>query len=220
MGVLFLLRHGQASLGAADYDRLSDLGRDQAQLAGTRLAAADVTVDRVVCGSLTRQRDTAVTTLAAMNRPELAASIDERLDEYDHGAVLAAHTSAISFETANSTAESARKVQSALDDAITKWAAGNGDYVEPHADFIARVREVVAELAGRPGCTLAVTSGGVIAVATAQLLGMAADQWPVLARVSINASFSKVITGRAGSHLVTFNDHAHLEHDRALITYR
>ena len=32
MGVLLLVRHGQASLGAADYDQLSELGHRQAQL--------------------------------------------------------------------------------------------------------------------------------------------------------------------------------------------
>jgi len=31
---------------------------------------------------------------------------------------------------------------------------------------------------------------------------------------------TKLISGRPGTHLLTFNDHAHLEHDRSLITYR
>src|SRR5437867_2716022 len=119
MGVLLLLRHGQASLGAADYDRLSDLGRQQARLAGARMADAGRTVDRVVCGALVRQRDTAIAALATMNRPELGLSVDDRLDEYDHAGVLAVHTSAVSFESA--TPDSARHVQSALDEAIRKW---------------------------------------------------------------------------------------------------
>ena len=38
MGVLLLLRHGQGSMGTADYDRLSELGGEQARLAGARLA--------------------------------------------------------------------------------------------------------------------------------------------------------------------------------------
>ena len=38
MGVLLLLRHGQAALGEGNYDSLSLLGVRQAQLAGVRLA--------------------------------------------------------------------------------------------------------------------------------------------------------------------------------------
>ena len=45
MGVLLLVRHGQASLGTADYDRLSDIGRRQAQVTGARLAGTDLTID-------------------------------------------------------------------------------------------------------------------------------------------------------------------------------
>ena len=36
--VIHLVRHGQASFGTDDYDRLSDLGRMQATLAGRELA--------------------------------------------------------------------------------------------------------------------------------------------------------------------------------------
>lgn len=216
MGVLLLLRHGQASLGSVNYDELSDLGRRQATLAGRRLAGAELVIDGTVCGALVRQRDTAAQVLMSISA-EL--TVDDRLDEYDHTGVLAAHTSSLSFQTA--TGESARQFQSALDAAIAHWAAaGRTGGGESHASFIGRVHDVMAELAARPGCTLAVTSGGVIAVATAQLLGLPTDMWPALARVLVNASITKVITGRSGSHLSTFNDHAHLEHDRALVTYR
>jgi hypothetical protein len=38
--------------------------------------------------------------------------------------------------------------------------------------------------------------------------------------VVVNASITKLITGQTGTNLLTFNDHAHLEGDRSLITYR
>ncbi len=78
MGVLLLVRHGQASLGAADYDKLSDTGWRQAQITGARLAAADLVVDRVVSGALTRQRDTAQAVLAALGRPGSELQTDDR----------------------------------------------------------------------------------------------------------------------------------------------
>jgi hypothetical protein len=47
-----------------------------------------------------------------------------------------------------------------------------------------------------------------------------ADRWPVLARIIVNGSITKIISGRTGTNLLTFNDYAHLEGDRSLVTYR
>jgi broad specificity phosphatase PhoE len=150
MGVLLLVRHGQASLGTVDYDRLSDLGRRQAQVTGARLAEADLVVDRVVSGALTRQRDTAQAVLAAVGRPGSELRIDERLDEYDHVGVMARHTAGITFETTMASGESGRRaLQSALDEAIGRWISGGTAYQETHDAFIGRVLDAVRDL-GRP----------------------------------------------------------------------
>lgn len=37
MSVIYLVRHGQASFGSDDYDRLSTIGREQAQALGEYL---------------------------------------------------------------------------------------------------------------------------------------------------------------------------------------
>lgn len=232
MGVLLLVRHGQASLGEANYDQLSELGHRQARATGTRLARADLVVDRVTCGALARQRDTAEAVMAMMpdmahgaaqgggaRSQEFRPHIDDRLDEYDHVGVLAAYTSEISFEGVTS-AESNRLLQPALDEAIARWANADTGPGESHRAFIDRVLAVMGDLTGAPGCTLAVTSGGVIAVACAQVLGLPADRWPTLAKVIVNGSVTKIISGRTGTNLLTFNDYAHLEGDRSLVTYR
>jgi broad specificity phosphatase PhoE len=239
VGVLLLVRHGQASLGTANYDQLSQLGCRQARATGARLARADLVIGRVICGTLARQRDTAAAVMAEMpgtaraedaGPPRFQPRIDDRLDEYDHIGVLAAVTSAVGFEGAAS-AVSGRVLQHALDEAIARWAAagteGSGTegsdsegYGESHDSFTGRVHSVLDDLTGAPGCTLAVTSGGVIAVACARMLGLPADRWPMLARVIVNGSITKIISGQAGTNLLTFNDYAHLEGDRSLVTYR
>ena len=216
MGVLLLLRHGQGSMGTADYDRLSGLGREQARLAGARLARAGLSSDQVWCGGLARQQETARLVLAELGRPPGDLRTDVRLDEYDPAGVLGASDP---FAAAT-TAKSRRAVQEALDEALSRWIQGGTGYPEPHRDFTARVQAAVATLAARPGTTLAVTSAGVIAVACAQLTGLPAERWPALARVTVNASITKLITGSTGTNLLTFNDHAHLEGDRSLISYR
>ena len=219
VGVLLLVRHGQGSLGTSNYDELSELGRRQAELVGARLARADLRVSQAWCGALARQRETACTVLAELGLPPGELHADDRLDEYDHLGVLAADSTGDPFASAV-TPESRLALQSTLDEAIGRWIQGGTDYPEPHSAFTARVGAVVAELTAEPGTTMAVTSAGVIAVACARLTGLPADRWPALARIAVNASITKLITGSTGTHLLTFNDHAHLEGDRSLVTYR
>ena len=132
MGVLLLVRHGQASLGTADYDRLSDVGRRQAQVTGARLARTDLAVDRVVSRALTRQRDTAEAVLAALGWPASRLRTDERLDEYDHVGVMALYTSEVTFETATVDGARGRALQSTLEEAIGRWIAGETEIGRAH----------------------------------------------------------------------------------------
>jgi len=54
VGTLFLIRHGQASYGEVDYDRLSTRGQEQARALG-RLFANSRPLDHIYAGPLTRQ---------------------------------------------------------------------------------------------------------------------------------------------------------------------
>ena len=62
MGTLYLVRHGQASFGEDDYDRLSPLGHRQAERLGQylrpRFEREGVQIDTVLIGSLRRHRET------------------------------------------------------------------------------------------------------------------------------------------------------------------
>ena len=59
MSVLTLIRHGQATAFAKNSDRLTTLGEQQAHKLGEAWAAQNVQFNRVVCGTLQRQRHTA-----------------------------------------------------------------------------------------------------------------------------------------------------------------
>ena len=52
MGQLYLVRHGQASLGAADYDQLSSLGERQSQRLGEHWRSQGLHFDAVITGAL------------------------------------------------------------------------------------------------------------------------------------------------------------------------
>ncbi len=205
MGVLLLVRHGQASFGADDYDDLSDLGRHQARLLGARLR--DQPVARLVSGGMRRQRDTATELGLGLN-----VEVDPRLDEYDHVSLLDA------FAASGRTTDG--DPQTVLEAALDWWAAGGVGGQERHPEFVHRVQDVLGELTVLPGLTVVVTSGGVVSVAAEGWLRMPPGTWPLLARVLVNAGVTKVATGRSGTSVLTLNDHAHLESDRALITYR
>ena len=59
MSSIHLVRHGQASFGAADYDLLSERGERQARVLGLALASTMPRVGQVVCGDMRRHRQTA-----------------------------------------------------------------------------------------------------------------------------------------------------------------
>src|SRR5690242_20287511 len=91
MGVIYLLRHGQASLFGRDYDVLSDTGGEQSRLVGAALSARGVRPDLVVRGSLRRHRQTTEAVQAAAGWEDLEVMVDPRWDEIDHVDIIKAH---------------------------------------------------------------------------------------------------------------------------------
>jgi broad specificity phosphatase PhoE len=182
MGVLLLVRHGQASIDAVDYDQLSAVGRRQARAVGERLAHADWSVERIACGTSARQRDTAGELVAALGFPEAQLRTELRLDEFDHVGLLAARPSAGTVAARPPGTEPG--VPAALDEAIARWIAADQHdqaedgvaYPESHAAFVARAVEAVRALTDAPGTSLAVTSAGVIAAVSAAALGLPAER--------------------------------------------
>ena len=213
MSVLLLVRHGQASFGAADYDVLSPRGEQQAGLLGARLAPLAPTVRAVVSGGLVRQQDTA-RHLAAAAGLGTAVETDPGWDEYDAVDVLSGVPTRDVTDNAS--------FQLLLDDALLRWTSGeaDGSYGESWPAFRARVLAALDRALARPGTTVVTTSAGSIGVAAAHVLGLPAPGWARLARVQVNSGLTKVVSGRSGTSLVSFNDHAHLEGRAGLLTYR
>lgn len=228
MGVLTLVRHGQASFGADDYDVLSETGWEQGRLLGRWFAQHGPAPTSVVHGGMRRHRETweALAEGAGLDPFLGRATIDEDWAEFDHLAVLARHA-----EVTNSPLDHTvdrRVFQERFEVATEHWAAAGdgGGYAETYDGFVARSRAALDRLAALPGPALVVTSGGVIAALAAALVvpdegAGGAALGPVWARfntVIANTSVTRVLVGATGARLLTFNEHPHLP--RELITYR
>jgi phosphohistidine phosphatase SixA len=70
MGTIYLIRHAQASFGAADHDRLSEVGLTQAGRSARAGACEPAPrTDRIVSGTMRRHEETARGCLEAMGAP-------------------------------------------------------------------------------------------------------------------------------------------------------
>jgi len=229
MGVIYIIRHGQASFGADDYDQLSELGVEQARLLGAALSARGVRPDHVVCGKLRRHRQTAESCLRALGAT-IQWSEDPDWNEYDFTHMIEAHRpdfhdKARMLAEFAATPDPRRAFQDMFAQAMLRWVSGahDADYAETWQEFRQRVDGAVTrvhETAGRSATTLVFTSGGPISAVVQTLLGLQDAPAAQLNWTLANAALTKLIYSERATYLSTLNEHAHLEHDRRLITYR
>ena len=228
MGHLLLVRHGQASFGADDYDVLSERGWGQGRLLGSWLRELGVTPTTVVHGSMRRHRETAEAMSEGAGWDGLAATVDPGWDEFDHVGLVAGHPDLA--EGADHAAVDRRRFQEIFEEVTARWTAGDqAGAQESYADFLLRVRGSLArsvEACGSGETVVVVTSGGPIAAVAATLVDPACvDDQPSAARlwarfntVVVNAAYTRLLVGSTGARLLTFNEHHHLSGDQ--VTYR
>ena len=166
MAEIILVRHGQANSHATDeasYDRLSDLGRQQARWLGAHLAATNPHFDMVMTGTLSRQADTA----RAMGY-EITQQ-DSRLDEISYFAMAKALEAQYGVPAPIDSTDFARH----LPEVIDYWSQDRLDGVtESFAQFEGRVTGLIDDICDGHGRILLVTSGGVIGMVMRHALGL------------------------------------------------
>ena len=231
MGVLYLLRHGQASFGTDDYDRLSELGRKQAEMLGRELRARGLVLDIAVSGSMRRQRDTASLALAAAGM-DLPVEVDPRWDEYDYTGIIERYADSPELvptpaarAAATTAGSSPRVFQALLDVSLAAWMSA--DRAEsPNSwpafrDLVWGAFEGVVERLGSGRAAAVFTSAGPIMAVCSRLLDLPPDGSIAVNRVMANAGITKIVHGRSGTSLVSLNEHGHLEAaGREYVTYR
>lgn len=238
MTTLLLIRHGQASLGAADYDVLSPLGELQARRLGDHLAGMIAPPDLIVAGPRRRQRDTAAHLVAAARArgADFPEPIERaEFDEYPALAVMQQHLQRLAAEDAvlaaevdrlqlhgPGTREHRQAFEAAFQRMMLHWHEQrvSDPEIEASATFIARVeRGLHSLLTVRRATILVVTSAGPVGVGLR--VGLDLDAWSALRAsfVVSNSSITELKSRGGPPMLTTFNALPHLR-DPAEITLR
>jgi len=236
MSEIFFVRHGQASFGTDDYDRLSPLGVRQAKILARYLAQTGKIFDAVYCGTMERQQKTAEAFLNHYRENQLAVprpQIDDTFNEYDSLAVWEALIPEMTAEQPALAAEleklpGDRKVfQMVFSRVMNRWTRGEykASGIPSWDDFTRRVVAGVEKIATRHGAKkrLAVfTSGGPISLAVKSALGLSDRMTLEISWQLMNASITRLKYNSKGIMLAGFNEvgHLELEGDATLLTYR
>ena len=226
MGTLYLVRHGQASFGSDDYDRLSELGHRQSRRLGEYFADRGLRFDAVICGTLRRHVETldGIAQGLQMDPTVRAATLQRaELNEYDSEAVI--HTVHPQPLPKPDSPELYRQHFRLLRDGLVQWMAGT---VSPrgmpsYADFARGITDTLDLVrAQHHGANvLLVSSGGPISTAVGRVLGTAPETTIELNLRIRNTSVTEFAFTPKRHMLVTYNTLPHLDSDahRDWITY-
>lgn len=203
MAELLVVRHGQASFGQQNYDVLSELGHRQAEAVGAVLRDANWKPDRVVTGTLTRQRDTLASMGFDHGREEHAG-----FNEYDFADLLNARFDGKVPDLVNADRKTHFRT---LRDTVFDWqdAAFEGAS-ETYAAFAARVEAARAFACDTEAKRiLVVSSGGVIGQLTATALGAPNRQMMQLNLQIKNTAMTRFVFSGPSFSLSEFNATPH-----------
>ena len=212
MGTLYLVRHGQASFGAEDYDHLSELGRRQSVRLGEYFAEREIRFDALIAGTLRRHKQTLEGILQGMNRAGEHLAW-EGLNEYDSEALIATvHPGRLPKPDSP---ELYRHHFRLLRDAMGRWMAGETRPVgmPSYADFVAGVTSALDHVrANHYGQNvLVVTSGAPIATALGAVLGTKPEATIELNMRIRNTAITEFAFTPKRQALLTFNTIPHLD---------
>src|SRR3990167_58634 len=211
MGNLYLVRHGQASFGAADYDNLSELGHRQSVRLGEYFAAKGLQFEAVIVGTLRRHAPTWAGLAQGAGRTQQALEWPG-LNEYDSAAVNhAIHPAPLEKPD---TPEMYRHHFRLLRDGLTQWMNG---VVSPQGmpSYDAFVEGVTSALdhvrRQHTGNVLIVSSGGPISTAVGHVLGTTPETTIELNLRIRNSSVTELAYTPKRHMLVTYNTLPHLD---------
>ena len=227
MGLIYIIRHGQASFGASDYDRLSPPGMNQARLLGAYFKDTGVEFHRVFSGTLKRQIDTARLALGQMKAgadPGVPVQMKE-FNEMDVSEIIR-H---LESEMIRDDPEIRRDLDLQETDVdafyrVIEQAVVKTDQVGPNhpsalcldrfVQQVSRGLSALAEAHTDGQNTAVFTSAGTISIILALVLELTKATAMHLCRRIYNSSVSVFARENDRLHLVAFNTAAHLDREK------
>ncbi|TDG15165.1 histidine phosphatase family protein [Seongchinamella unica] len=235
MATIYLIRHGQASFGEANYDQLSPLGRLQASRTGQYLARAGVRLNAAYSGDLWRQRETcqlACNELAG----DVPHTVDTRFNEINNDeqirklAPLIADRSEAFKRLLERGISDSKDYQKVIDAVFNYWVSHDcSEYgIQSWQQYSGQVHAALADVMRKEGSgkTIAIfTSGGTIATLVAHVLGLTGSQTYQFYEPVFNCSVSQLFYSGEKVSLSYFNDRSFLqllgeENGEQLVSYR
>lgn len=211
MGTLYLVRHGQASFGSDDYDRLSELGARQCERLGEWFREKGIAFEGMITGTLKRHAQS-YEAIARGLRIEPQALAMPGLNEYDSEAIVRAiHSGPLERPK---TAEDVRNHFRLLRGGLIAWMEGRTEPagMPSFERFSAGIVEALDHVRTRhSGDVLIVSSGGPISTAVAHVLGAPASAIVELNLRMRNSALTEFTFTPKRHSLVTFNALPHLE---------
>ncbi len=235
MATIYMVRHGQASFGAENYDKLSDLGCRQASVAGEYFRDHGIRFDAVYSGDLSRQRETA--RLALASQPTVVPHhIDPRFNEIQNEEQLTylmpevvKHNPKVAALVEKGLSNS-KDYQKVIDAVFNYWVspACDDSRIQSWAEYSGNARQALVDVMQEQGSgkTIGIfTSGGTLATIVAQVLGLGGQQTYQLYEPIFNCSVTQLFYSGSKVSLSGFNDCSYLqvlgEHSgEKLLTYR
>lgn len=222
MNEIYFVRHGQASLGAKNYDKLSELGWQQARWLGEHYREQGLSFDQVIVGDMRRHKETAQGISEGM-QIDLEPSVDPRLNEFKFFPVLSLYQKIYRPEAPP--LKAAREFFAMLRIVMESWIAGDmddalkqqdqeqGTVTESWTQFNQRVVEALSEArAGEArGKTLIVSSGGPKSIAMNHVLGLSDDATIELMMQIRNTASTQFLSAEERISLKAFNVLSHME---------
>ena len=220
MGEVYLIRHAQASFGAENYDKLSELGHEQSIALGKALSEQGVMPDVWVMGDMRRHRETVEGIIKGMGISNPTPIIHHGLNEFDFTGLLNARYRG---QPAPDNLHSDRKTHfRILRQTVLAWQQGNIENPPEAWDaFVNRIkaaRHFIVKQNGQK--VLALSSGGAIGQMVAATLQTPAEQQIKLQLQIKNCSVSRFIFTSSAFYLHGFNETPHITTaTQRLLTY-
>ena len=218
MTTIYFIRHGQASFGAASYDKLSPNGELQARVLGQYFEKILKEAPYVVAGSMQRHQQTANIALDACF-PEIEVVTAPAWNEFNHQEVFSRYDERFNQpellkQEVAKFASPREYLAKIFEGAIDRWTGGDfhDDYQESWPAFKARVETALSQLCSelaqtKPRYAVVFTSGGVISVVAGKLLELNPQRTFALNWAIANTSMTTVRLVGTEPQLLSFNEH-------------